>query len=162
PRLVNNHQPQLGKQSLETLVEFGDIVWRFTSILVCGIMGYFSLLPEWASTIETWLVRLFWLLALLTFGPWLALMVYDLVLYLWRSATYELPVVGGRARGRARPRAPSLTERPDGHKRHLSLANVPPRLPSGFDGEAVTSGRKDPSTGSTVLRSSQMTHGEPL
>lgn len=53
-------------------------------------------------------------------GPWLALLVYDLVLYLFRAAAYEIPYVGGRARGKARPRAPSLTERPTGHRRRFS------------------------------------------
>lgn len=53
-------------------------------------------------------------------GPWLALLVYDLVLYLFRSAAYEIPYIGGRARGKARPRAPSLTERPTGHRRRFS------------------------------------------
>lgn len=53
-------------------------------------------------------------------GPWLALLVYDLVLYLFRAAAYEIPYIGGRARGKARPRAPSLTERPTGHRRRFS------------------------------------------
>lgn len=55
-------------------------------------------------------------------GPWAALVVYDLILYVFRAITYEIPVVGGRARGKARPRAPSLTERPNGHRRQFSLA----------------------------------------
>ena len=55
-------------------------------------------------------------------GPWAALVIYDLVLYVFRAVTYEIPVVGGRARGKARPRAPSLTERPNGHRRRFSLA----------------------------------------
>lgn len=54
-------------------------------------------------------------------GPWAALVVYDLILYVFRAITYEIPVVGGRARGKARPRAPSLTERPSGHRRQFSL-----------------------------------------
>jgi hypothetical protein len=58
-------------------------------------------------------------------GPWAALLVYDLILYLVRSVTYEIPVVGGRARGKARPRAPSLTERPTGRPRRFSLARRP-------------------------------------
>lgn len=61
----------------------------------------------------------------MTIGPWAALLVYDLVLYIFRATTYEIPVVGGRARGRARPRAPSLTERPSGHRRRFSLARRP-------------------------------------
>jgi microcystin-dependent protein len=56
--------------------------------------------------------------------------VYDVVLYLWRSATFELPQIGGRARGRQRPRAPSLKERPDGHRRRFSVAGVPVPTPS--------------------------------
>lgn len=54
-------------------------------------------------------------------GPWAALVVYDLILWVFRAVTYEIPVVGGRARGKARPRAPSLTERPNGHRRRFSL-----------------------------------------
>lgn len=55
-------------------------------------------------------------------GPWAILVIYDLILYVFRAVTYEIPVVGGRARGKARPRAPSLTERPNGHRRNFSLA----------------------------------------
>jgi hypothetical protein len=68
-------------------------------------------------------------LAIVTFGPWIALLVYDIVLYLWRSATFDLPQIGGRARGRQRPRAPSLKERPDGHRRQFSVAGVPVPTP---------------------------------
>lgn len=59
---------------------------------------------------------------LVIIGPWAALVIYDLILYVFRTITYEIPVVGGRARGKARPRAPSLTERPNGHRRRFSLA----------------------------------------
>ena len=44
-------------------------------------------------------------------GPWIIALAYDIALYLWRSITYEIPVVGGRAQGRRPPRPPSLTER---------------------------------------------------
>jgi hypothetical protein len=54
-------------------------------------------------------------------GPWLLLIVYDMVLYLFRTATYEIPYIGGRARNRPRPRAPSLSERPSGKPRSFSL-----------------------------------------
>jgi hypothetical protein len=46
------------------------------------------------------------------------------LLYIWRAGTYEIPVIGGRARGRGRPVAPSLSERPDGRKRTLSLTGT--------------------------------------
>lgn len=59
---------------------------------------------------------------LVMIGPWAILVIYDLVLYVFRAVTYEIPVIGGRARGKARPRAPSLTERPNGHRRNFSLA----------------------------------------
>jgi hypothetical protein len=81
------------------------------------------------------------LLAAITFGPWIALLVYDIILYIWRSATFDLPQIGGRARGqRQRPRAPSLKERPDGHKRSLSLLAgvLPPVDFHQVDGPAVT------------------------
>ena len=35
--------------------------------------------------------------------------------------TYEVPYFGGRARGRRRPRAPSLAERPNGLPRSFSI-----------------------------------------
>jgi hypothetical protein len=82
-------------------------------------MGWFSLLPENLSAVETWVVRLFLVLTVITIGPWAVLIIYDLLLYIWRAVAHEIPFVGGRARGRARPRAPSLTERPSGHPRHL-------------------------------------------
>jgi len=110
-------------------------------------MGLFSLLPESLQTVELWIIRVFvrrqcslpkilpltqqqLFLAIVTFGPWIALLVYDIVLYMWRTATFELPQIGGRARGRQRPRAPSLKERPDGHRRRFSLAGVPVPTPS--------------------------------
>jgi len=40
--------------------------------------------------------------------------------------TYEVPYVGGRARGKQRPRAPSLAERPDGQPRRMSMVGVRP------------------------------------
>lgn len=62
------------------------------------------------------------LMGVLLIGPWACLLVYDLVLYIFRSITHEIPIVGGRAQGKARPRAPSLTERPSGHRRKFSIA----------------------------------------
>ncbi len=50
------------------------------------------------------------------------MLLYDLLLFIFRFVTYEVPVVGGRARGRSRPRAPSLTERPSGRPRRFSIA----------------------------------------
>lgn len=62
------------------------------------------------------------LLGALAIGPWLLLLVYDLVLYIFRTTTYDIPYVGGRARNRPRPRAPSLSERPSGRPRSFSLS----------------------------------------
>lgn len=64
------------------------------------------------------------MLGLLTIGPWASLIIFDFLLYIWRLATYEIPVIGGRARGRQKPRAPSLSERPSGHRRAFSLRGV--------------------------------------
>lgn len=61
-------------------------------------------------------------LGALVIAPWLLLIVYDAVLYLIRTAFYEVPIVGGRARHRPRPRAPSLSERPNGQPRTFSRA----------------------------------------
>ncbi len=64
-------------------------------------------------------------------GPWALLIVYDLVLYLFRATTYDLPYIGGRARNRPRPRAPSLSERPSGKPRTFSL--TVPGIPTATD-----------------------------
>ncbi len=62
------------------------------------------------------------LLGVATIGPWAVMIVYDLLLYIVRSITYEIPHFGGRARGRRRPRAPSLAERPNGRPRSFSIS----------------------------------------
>jgi len=85
-------------------------------------MAWFSILPDNLSVVETWAARIFLFLGMLTIGPWAMLLVYDVLLYIWRSIAHEIPYIGGRARGKARPRAPSLKERPDGHRRKFSLA----------------------------------------
>jgi hypothetical protein len=71
-------------------------------------------------------------LALLVIGPWAAVLIYDLLLYIWRSTLYEIPVVGGRARGKEHPRAPSLTEHPGGETRTLGIPLTPAAV-SGTD-----------------------------
>jgi len=71
-------------------------------------MSWFSILPASFAIVETWAVRFFLVLAAIAIGPWLLLIVYDIILYLFRTATYEIPYFGGRARNRPRPRAPSL------------------------------------------------------
>lgn len=98
-------------------------------------MAWFSLLPEHLSAFETWIARLFIFCGVVTIGPWAALIVYDLVLYCFRTVTYELPIVGGRARGKRRPRAPSLKERPSGQRRQFN-----PMLQSDDEDSARASG----------------------
>lgn len=104
------------------------------------IMSWFSILPAHLTVIETWVIRLFvgfdltklcerrtllslqLLLGIATIGPWAILIVYDLLLYIIRSISYEIPYFGGRARGRRKPKAPSLAERPNGRPRSFSIS----------------------------------------
>lgn len=58
----------------------------------------------------------------MTIGPWAVLLVYDIILYIVRAIAYEVPFFGGRARGRGRPLAPSLKERPNGRRRTFSIS----------------------------------------
>ncbi|KAL1991326.1 hypothetical protein VTN49DRAFT_5318 [Thermomyces lanuginosus] len=83
-------------------------------------MAWYSVLPENLSALEAWIAKFFIVLGLITMGPWAALVVFDFVYYILRVTTYELPIIGGRARGRRKPRAPSLTERPNGRRRAFS------------------------------------------
>jgi hypothetical protein len=80
-------------------------------------------------------------MALLTIGPWALVFLYDILLYLWRAVYYEIPIVGGRARGRARPRAPTLTERPSGDPRTLGLTKISSR--GDEDNTAMATGEDD-------------------
>lgn len=64
------------------------------------------------------------LLGLITIVPWAILIIVDASIYLFRLLLWELPWIGGRARGQQRPRAPSLNERPDGQRRAFGLRGV--------------------------------------
>ncbi|KAF2023037.1 hypothetical protein EK21DRAFT_81740 [Setomelanomma holmii] len=98
-------------------------------------MGLLSIFPESFAFVETWITRVFLFLGIVMIGPWAALLIYDLILYVVRAVTYEIPFIGGRARGKARPRAPSLTERPTGHRRRFSLARRPDQRAESTGGE---------------------------
>lgn len=41
-------------------------------------------------------------------APWILAILYDFLLWVCRSIWHEIPVIGGRAQGYTRPRAPSL------------------------------------------------------
>ncbi|PGH18049.1 hypothetical protein AJ79_00675 [Helicocarpus griseus UAMH5409] len=95
-------------------------------------MTWYSLLPPGLTAFETWLVRVFVILGTIMIAPWAFLILYDILLYVWRASTYEIPIIGGRARGRQRPQAPSFSERPDGRRRTFSLTGS---LYDGHDGQ---------------------------
>ena len=124
-------------EGFEPVLHFVEIILNYTSTTLLidhtiAQMSWFSILPPQLATLETWLVRLFLLLALLTIGPWLVLIVYDFLLYLVRTLLFEVPYFGGRAQGASRPRLPSLSERPDGRPRKVSIVRAgnngsPPR-----------------------------------
>jgi len=102
------------------------------------VMAWFSILPESFSSIETWLVRLFLILGMMAIGPWALLIVYDMILYLFRTATYEIPYIGGRARNRPRPRAPSLRVSAAVESVEESVEGLKKRLGSHHDDEVTT------------------------
>ncbi|KAJ5916551.1 hypothetical protein N7504_000566 [Penicillium tannophilum] len=87
-------------------------------------MAWYSILPPQLTQVESWAVRVFLLLGFITIVPWFALILFDAGLWLYRIILWELPWVGGRARGQQRPRAPSLNERPDGQRRAFGLRGV--------------------------------------
>ncbi|RJE19187.1 hypothetical protein PHISCL_08484 [Aspergillus sclerotialis] len=75
-------------------------------------MAWYSILPPQLIYLESWAAKIFFALGILTIVPWATLLIFDIVLYICRMSLYEFPVVGGRARGMQRPRAPRLNERP--------------------------------------------------
>ncbi|KGO72932.1 hypothetical protein PITC_061600 [Penicillium italicum] len=87
-------------------------------------MAWYSILPPELTHLESWAARIFFLLGLITIGPWAFLIFLDATLWLYRLILWEVPWIGGRARGRQRPRAPSLNERPGGQRRAFGLRGV--------------------------------------
>lgn len=53
----------------------------------------------------------------MTLIPWTAILFFDFALYVCHMVLYEFPLIGGRARGARRPRAPSISQRLDGGQR---------------------------------------------
>lgn len=118
-------------------------------------MSWFSILPAGISFIETWAIRVFvclnlfpyahvrvanhdqLLLGALVIAPWMLVIIYDMILYLFRTATYDIPVIGGRARNRPRPRAPSLSERPSGRPRNLTIPSFSASTPEIVAADAI-------------------------
>ncbi|KAF9889056.1 hypothetical protein FE257_008033 [Aspergillus nanangensis] len=94
-------------------------------------MAWYSILPDDLIHVESWAVRIFFILGLVTILPWAALILFDAGLYLWRMVAYEFPVVGGRARGMQPPRAPGLNERPGGQRRVFSFPRYEDTASSG-------------------------------
>ncbi|KAF5867709.1 uncharacterized protein Bfra_010678 [Botrytis fragariae] len=80
-------------------------------------MPWFSILPESLAFVEVWARNTFFVLGILCIGPWLLTLLFDIIFYLFRLIHHEMPYFGGRARDRPRPRAPSLSERPNGQGR---------------------------------------------
>ncbi|CAI7600730.1 unnamed protein product [Penicillium bialowiezense] len=87
-------------------------------------MAWYSILPPELTHLESWAASIFFFLGLVTIGPWAFLVLLDATIWIYRMILWELPWVGGRARGRQRPRAPSLHERPGGQRRALGLRGV--------------------------------------
>lgn len=87
-------------------------------------MAWYSILPPQLIQFESWAVRIFFLLGLITIVPWCAMIIFDAGLYLYRMILWEFPWIGGRARGHQRPRAPSLAERAEGQRRALGNKGI--------------------------------------
>ncbi|KAG0155221.1 hypothetical protein PDIDSM_795 [Penicillium digitatum] len=87
-------------------------------------MAWYSILPPELTHLESWAARIFFFLALITIGPWAFLIFLDASLWVYRLILWEIPWLGGRARGRQRPRAPSLNERPGGQRRAFGLCGM--------------------------------------
>ncbi|OGE48112.1 hypothetical protein PENARI_c032G02979 [Penicillium arizonense] len=87
-------------------------------------MAWYSILPQELTHLESWAARVFFVLGLITIGPWAFLILLDAAIWLYRMILWDFPWIGGRARGQQRPRAPSLNERPDGQRRAFGLRGV--------------------------------------
>lgn len=103
----------------DTILRKSSSIWYIKSTMNCNLLVHQLLL------------------GVATIGPWAVMIVYDLLLYIVRSITYEIPYFGGRARGRRRPRAPSLAERPNGRPRSFSISVQAPSSSSDNEEKSV-------------------------
>ncbi|CAG8118199.1 unnamed protein product [Penicillium olsonii] len=87
-------------------------------------MAWYSILPPELTHLESWAVSVFLFLGLVTIGPWAFLVLLDATIWIYSMILWEFPWVGGRTRGRQRPRAPTLNERPGGQRRAFGLRGV--------------------------------------
>ncbi|KAJ6021385.1 Protein of unknown function DUF3445 [Penicillium herquei] len=110
-------------------------------------MAWYSILPPQLIQVESWAVRIFFLLGLITIVPWFALIIFDAALWLYRIILWELPWIGGRARGQQRPRAPSLNERPAGQRRVFGLRGL--ETDGDRDGESTPNTPTERNSGDT-------------
>ncbi|KAF4215833.1 hypothetical protein CNMCM8980_004162 [Aspergillus fumigatiaffinis] len=110
-------------------------------------MAWYSILPPDLIYVESWAARIFVFLGIITIFPWAALIAFDVLLYIWRMGAYEFPVVGGRARGMQRPRAPTLnvnvSERSEVPRRVFGLAPAVNTAGAGEVGEQVEVKRRE-------------------
>ena len=110
-------------------------------------MSWYSILPGYLTVYETWAIRIFvsfltssllllsstsspvltvplrlqLILGILNLSPWLIAIIFDIMLYIFRTIYHIIPVYGGRARGETRPRAPTVRHARD---KSLSLVGV--------------------------------------
>ncbi|CAG8940300.1 unnamed protein product [Penicillium salamii] len=113
-------------------------------------MAWYSILPPELTHLESWVVSFFvsypyhrrrsnpfsmtqslmypgfpqFFLGVVTIGPWAFLVLLDATIWIYRMIIWDFPWIGGRARGRQRPRAPSLNARPGGQRRAFGLRGV--------------------------------------
>ncbi|PKX92189.1 uncharacterized protein P174DRAFT_453415 [Aspergillus novofumigatus IBT 16806] len=66
-------------------------------------MAWYSILPPDLIYVESWAARIFVFLGIITIFPWAALIVFDVLLYIWRMGAYEFPVVGAGREGCSGP-----------------------------------------------------------
>lgn len=90
-------------------------------------------------------------MGIIIIGPWALFLVYDMLLYVVRAVYYETPYYGGRASGRRRPRAPTLTERPNGRMRAVSISEVLSSGGSSDDKDGLKKRRSPDSSGDEAI-----------
>lgn len=142
---------QLSRRAAIPPYQFTHVSRILPAAKTLASMGWYSLLPPYLTVLETWIIRVAVCLdshtgggnlatlspslcvqadisycqifcAIVNISPWLLAILIDLFLYIFRQIWYWIPIWGGRAQGKTRPRAPSL--RDAARRRTLSLASI--------------------------------------